>query len=532
MAKTKNIVEEPLELSEEEIWDIVKFSQGLSGGGMYLSPYQISQRMKDVNLNPLQATEDELTKALANVKNSEISLQSFSQDFEIQSQLYKRILLYLQNLLSFDLSYECINAKAKDYTTPKYQKDLDIVKEFFDRFDYVKEFRSVVGELLRNEAYFSCVRFDGEQIVLQELPASPDYTMITGRWGYGLLFSFNMHWFIQPGVSIDMYPKFFSEKYSETFKSKSSPQTYHPELPPELRGNSYWVDWQDIPVGTDPYGWCFKMNPTLSNRHPFFAGLFLDLIQQPLMRALQKNINMTAAARLLLGQVGKLKDPTVKEKNQFDISPELLGKFLALVKSAISDSIKVAAAPLEQMQAISFTSENQVYPTFLRNAVAASGVNANLIFTNENRVNLLETQLSVNSDEQLMTALYSQFNAFLNYHINRLTKHFKFKFEFEGTQFFNNRQQRMEFQTTLMSNGIVLPGKIAAAMGMRPQTLIRMIEESKAMGFTDMLTPIIPGAQLSGAEGVGRPVKKDGDLSDSGAQTRETGGNLPRGGEQ
>lgn len=530
-SKNKKEIEEVTELSEKEVWDIVSFATSLAGGGgiypMNITPMMLNQRMKDINLNPVQATEDTLTSALADIKNSETILQSFSQDFEIQSQLYRRILAYLQNMLSFDLTYECINAKQKDYTSPKYQKDLDIVKEFFDRFDYIKEFRAVVGELLRNEAHFSCVRFDGQQIVLQELPASPDYTMINGRWDFGLLFSFNLEWFMNSGVSIEMYPKFFAEKYSELFKGGI--HAYRPTLSPELRGNSSWVDWQDIPVGRDPFGWVFKMNPTQSNRHPYFTGLFLDLIQQPLVRSLQKNINLAAANRLLLGQVGKLKDATVKERNQFDISPELLGKFLALVKSAISDSIKVAAAPLEQMQAISFASENQVYPTFLRNAVASSGVNANLIFTNENRVNILETQLSVNSDEQLMETLYPQFNAFLDFHINRLTKHYKFKFEFEGTKFFNNRDQRFTRQKELMAQGIVLPHKIAASMGMRPQTMIRMMEESKAMGFVDkLLTPVIPGTQLSGDES-GRPTKKDGDLSEAGEQTRADGENVARG---
>jgi hypothetical protein len=44
-------------------------------------------------------------------------------------------------------------------------------------------------EMLRNETFFFNPRFDGDKYVLQELPANPTYTKITGRWDYGLFFS-------------------------------------------------------------------------------------------------------------------------------------------------------------------------------------------------------------------------------------------------------------------------------------------------------------------------------------------------------
>ena len=193
--------EEQILLSQQEVWDVLTFAQSMYPG--ILTPMLLNQRMKDISLNPLQATEDSLTSAMQNPKDSELSLQAFSQDFEIQSQPYKRLLAYLGNLLSFDINYECINCKPDEYTSPKYSKDLDIMKKFMDSFDYKKEFNTVTNELLRNEAYFCCPRYDGEKIILQELPSSPTYSMITGRWDYGLLFSMSMYWFIQPGVKVD-----------------------------------------------------------------------------------------------------------------------------------------------------------------------------------------------------------------------------------------------------------------------------------------------------------------------------------------
>jgi hypothetical protein len=532
-------IEKPEEiLSEEAVWDIIQFARNLSNGGYgmgIVTPDLLVSRLRDITMNPQAATQDSLDKALADPKNSEIELQGFSESFELTSQPYKRLLSFLGNLLSWDLTYTCTNATFKDYSGSKYQKDLQVVGSFLDKFDYKKEFSTVVREMLRNEAYFCAPRFDGNKYVLQELPAKPDYTKITGRWDYGLLFSINMYWFILPGISLDMYPKFFAQKYMELWGGENAGNTgirpYNPAMPPELRGQSSWVLWQDVPVDV---GWVFKLNPEVITRVPYFSPLFNDLILQALMRNLQKNINMSTASRLLLGQVGKLKDTSVKERNQFDISPDLLGKFLALVKSAIADSIKVAAAPLENLQSISFPAENEVYDSYLKTALASSGVNTNLIFTSNMRPNIMETQLSLNADEQLMMALYPQFSSFLEYQINKLTKYFKFKFEFEGSQFFNNREQRFDKQMTLLDKGIVLPHKIAASLGMSPQDFLRQLDEARANGFVDNLTPIVSAFQMSGKGGetgkAGRPQKSESDLGDSGEQTKSDGENIGRGG--
>jgi hypothetical protein len=81
-----------------------------------------------------------------------------------------------------------------------------------------------------------------------------------------------------------------------------------------------------------------------------------------------------------------------------------------------------------------------------------------------------------------------------------------------------------------MSNGIVLPQKIAAAVGIDPFAFEAQRNEAIANGWVDSLTPIIPGAQMSGGSGggAGRPSKSDGELSESGQITRDAGSNLEK----
>jgi hypothetical protein len=519
---TKKIIPKEEVLSEGEIFDVLAFARELGYNNSILTPMLINQRMKDVNLNPMQATEATLTQAMNDPKDNEIALQKFSEDFQIQSQVYRKLLEYLGNLLAFNMTYECVNADAKDYKTPAYRKDLDIFKKFHDNFNHKREFSNVVMELLRNEAAFYCPRFDGDSLVLQELPASPEWTMITGRWKNGFEFDFNMYWFIQPGVDIKMYPDFFKKKYLELW-GENSTNKYTPSASPFLR-NSSWVYWQQVPSDV---GWVFKFDPLVSARIPHFSGLFLDLIQQPLMRALQKNINMATAAKLLVGEIGTQKEAQAKVKDQFNINPDTLGKFLSVVKAAVGESIRVAVAPLENLKAVSFESDNALYNSTLKTTLASSGVNTGLIFTSDVKQNSLESQLSTNVDEQLLFSLYPQFEDFYNYQLNKLTKHYKFKVKFEGSQFFTDKQQRLDAQMTLLASGIVLPQKIAAACDMSPFSFQRQLEEAQATDWTLKLTPIVPAAQMAGGEEkTGRPKKKDGSLSDSGTQTRDDSSNV------
>ena len=577
MADENTIKDENIEkpvLEEKEVWDIISFARAMSGmyGNTYLNPDLVSGRMKDITLNPMQATQDMLDAAMKSPKSSETQIQDFSQSFELTSMVYKRLLSFLGDMLSFDVTYTS-SAETDDYGTPKYKKDLTAVERFLDRFEYRKEFRIAIKEMLRNDAFFACFRDTGDRFTLQELPS--EYCKITGRWDGGFLFSFNMYWFIQPGVDIEMYPAFFKKKFNEIWESPNVMRNYDPALPPELRSRSSWIYWVDIPTTV---GVCFKLTPELATRLPYFTPLFSDLILQPLMRNLQKNSNMAAASKLIMGEVPMLnKDAKATVKDTIGISPDLLGKFMALVRSAISDSIRVASAPLTNIKGISFDADNSIYDSYLKTALAMSGINTNLIFTSDVKQNTIETQLSLNVDEQMMTKLYDQFNDFMDYWVNKYTRTYRFRFSFEGTDFYLNRNQRLENAMTLFGQGIVLPQKIAAAIGMKPADFIKHMAEAKSMDFMGMLTvpsvlnqeailgetakdqqdlvkttaklnpkpapipkaPVLPTAPVVKKPGQadtgkpaqrGRPTKSDSEISDEGAQTRAQGTNIGRGG--
>ena len=505
------------QLTKEEVYDVLTFAN--SAYNMYQGAYTpelVNARMKDISLSPQMATSDKIEKALSNPKENERQLIGYSEWMELNSMLYKRILGYFSGLMSFDMKYVCINADAKDYKTPAYKKDLKLVAEFFDKFNIKKEFKTALKQMLRQEAFFSVFRDEGDRYILQELPQQ--YCKITGRWDYGLVFDFNLYWFMQPTVSLDMYPSSLKKMLKRFFEGTTTGK-YNPASTIDSRTGS-WIYWaQTSPV--DGFT-AFKLFPEIATIVPYLSPLLGDAVLQPIIRALQKNSYIQQASKIIFGQVEFLKDATSKVKDALSLAPETLGKFLALMKSGLPDAIKVAAAPIANTSAIEFEGNNELYTSYLQATAASSGVNSRLLFTTD-RQNVLETKLSLDIDQNVLRPVYSQFEDILIYWVNQRTKKFKFKFILDGFETSVNRDERFNNAMKLADSGIVLEQNIATSMGMSIFDFRRQLEETKANDFVKNLTPILKSPQMP-SDG-GRPAKEDGDLSDSGSDTKSAGSN-------
>jgi len=66
--------------------------------------------------------------------------------------------------------------------------------------------------------------------------------------------------------------------------------------------------------GLSTQAWAWKLNVSVATRLPLYSGLLLDLIDQATMRELQKNINMAAAAKIVIGEIPLLNKSAVTSK--------------------------------------------------------------------------------------------------------------------------------------------------------------------------------------------------------------------------
>ena len=531
--KTNEVQDSDILSSEQEVQLALRFAQEYSKSlGIYPSvfnPLLLNQRMQDASLRTGQKiTSDSVARALENPKQSEKELLSMSESFEITSTPYRRLIGYMSDILAWNLSYYCKNiTDVSEYKSAKYKKDIDIVKKFLDCFDYEQQFRLASKQLYREDTFFSVLRDEGDKYVLQQLPS--DYCLITGRFDYGLLFSFDYSFFLRQGIDLDLYPPIFKETYSKLF-TKNNITSYDPSINIDLRGDSSWIYWGDCSPADGFYA--FKLNPASITRTPYFCGLFPDLANQNLIRNLQKSSYMNSAVKILAGQVPMLGDVKAKVKDAYAMSPEVLGKFLQLIRSAINESVNVISAPLDQIKGIEFENSSDIQSSWTNNTLGSAGVNSRLLYSGgDNRMNTVETMVSLDVDLLAAQEIYPYFSDFLEYHINKRTKYYKFGFQFKGSDIYLDRQRRLEAATQSANIGIILPQEFAGALGYKnPFIFQAQLDEARANGWTDNLTPIVSAFQQSGdaSKKTGRPTKSDDELTESAENTRSQGSNISK----
>lgn len=533
MKKEKEILLTPEEVVEtleavNKAFSIEEFAKGYNSGAY--TPLMQNDLMKNLNIHTQEPNKENVEDALKQPADNEDKLIGYNQSYYFSSLMYKRNHEYLANLPSFDLELTCINANGKDYNSPAYKKDYQIVKDFLDHFDYRTEFKNVLWNLLMSETYFCMFREFETKSVLQDFPWK--YAMITGKFEYGLLYDIDMSYFLQPQVDIDCYPKFFKKKYKEMFVDGKQ-KDYLPSRKLNKRTGTFGMWTQTSP---EEGFWCFKFNPKHNLQVPFYTAMLPEMAIVPLMRNLQVNQSMAAARKLLVSEIPYLQDKRSSSvANQLAIDADVLGKFLGLATQGLEAAIKVLALPTEDIKGVEFeNTDKDTYKNFM--AVTSSLLSGGkVLFSTNTRMNVYETQLSLNLDELLVESVYPQFANFLNYYVNRKTKKYKWLFKFVGSGDFESKKRRREEVMAYADKGIVLPNKLASSIGLNKIELERELEEAKETGFTDKLLQMINlnTARTGDSSGgvTGRPRKSSTEISESTAITQATGANIERGGE-
>ena len=511
-------------LTEEQVYRILDFAKsyysahGDPSEGFAYNPYLTNQRLNQITLSPSDLPENKLKNALAAPisQGSQDELVGYSEFLQFAEAISKRTLLYLGNLPAFDYTVTCINAyDDSDYGSEEYKKDLRKVKDFLARFDVKGQMSYVTRRALQSEAFYAVFRTDGANYQFQELPA--DYCIITGRnldWGF--LFDFDMNWFLQQGLSLKMYPRNFRKIWEETFGDLETLEDYNPANALNKRDGTFSTWHQTSPLPEDGAFVCFKFNADTYARLPFLSSLFSQVVNKPLIKELQTNQYMISAQKILVGLIPYLKDQKSGQvANALAIDAKTLAPFLALLKQGLSDAVKVSGAPFSDVKDVSFpTTEKSIYDEYNTNLAKQSGATGALVYGSA-RPTATEINLSSQIDTMIATSIYPSLSRWLSTYVNTLTSKYKFRFAFEGNKFASDRKERLETALKLADKGIVLPQKIAAAMGMDVFELQAQLQEGKANNFYDLLY-LLPNANTANMGGsAGRPAVSDDEAAES-----------------
>lgn len=516
--KTLNNSSKNAPLTEQQVYDVLQFAnqayQYAYGNatlqfdnykGTY-SPYLTNERLSEIGLNPKNLRESDLKVIIEEPVKNQNALIGYSEYLKFTDMIAKRTLGYLGNLPSFDYTFTCTNIEnPEEYTSQEYKKDLKIVKDFLSKFDVRGQFSYVNRRTFEIDAFYSVFRMDGDRYEFQELPYN--YCKITGKnLSWGFQFDFDMSWFDKMGLSIKQYPPIFETMYNRVQKGLNN-KDYNPANKLNKRKGTYclWTQTSSLPKKGNFA--CFKMNTDMYACMPYLTPMFQDAINKPIIRALQNDQYIIASQKIMIGLIPLLKDQKSGQiKDALAVSPETMGKFLGLLKRGLSNAIKITGAPFEDVKQVEFDQPStSIYDQSSVTEAANSGSTSRLIYSSD-KMSATEVQYSANIDEMISTAVYPQYERWLSSMVNYFTKKYKFNFKFEGTKYSSNRKARLENALKLADKGIVMPAKIAAAIGTDIFEMKGLIEQCKYDNFQDLLY-LLPNSNTKdyGSSSSGRP---------------------------
>lgn len=517
-------------LTREQLQDVIQFSEALylADNMGWFSPWLSNDLMNSLNNNPRIPTLDKIKEALANYKTNAKNLQGYVEFMNNYDMIFKRTLYSYANTLAFDLQLVCTNAFTReDYQSEQYKEDKKRIYNFLDKFNYIQEFRNVVIEVMLRETYFTWFRKTkwgnkGMKCALQVMPQ--EYCMLTGYWENGLLWDLDYNYFLQPGVDLDGFDPSIKRTYFKMFMPGKEGMNfeYRPTAPLNERTGQYAYWAQTSPKDG---AWCFKFSINNFNNTPFLSPFLKDAILNDEIAKLQYNKDMISAYAILAGEMRLFDNAKSGTKsNQFAIDIPTLGGFMAKAKAGLGTLIKLAALPTENTKFYQFTDNTpDMYKDQLSTSAAVGSGVSRVIYSSD-RMSNAEVEAGIIDQYNTVRPMYQQFNEFMNFFGNQLTRHYKFKFIFDGCSYPFEREKRFDKVMRLADKGQVLnPSAFAAAAGYQPQDFERMLQESKWSGWSDLWQlPLNNNTQSSSEESKGgRPQLDSDELSESGELNRD-----------
>lgn len=519
-------IDETITAMEDSNFDFAAFSAAYNRAayGAYATPQMVNTNLQNINLNPRVSSYQEYLKALQNPKTNEDAIISFGQNEYLTNTLYKRNFDYYANLPAWDLTIRPKSAEATDYSTLAYKKDWKAAEDFLSKFDYRSEFSKCVFNMLNSDIY-SCIFRDDlseDKYLLQDL--SYKYVKITGRCSHGLLVDVDMSFLMNGTQDLMMYPKSIRRKYNSLFNAQNK---YVPSSTLNERTGKFGFYVQTSPI--DDEIWTFKFNPDIITEIPYFAPMILDTSLMDFYRELQMNQDLVAAKKLITSQWPLLEAKTA-QTDRLGVKAETMGSIIGAIKSGLGEYFNIASMPSDKIEVEQMENKNKTaYQDYLKNISGLMG-GANTLFSVVKQSST-ESMISADIDAMLMSKIYPQFEAFLEYHINKRTKKFKFDIKLSGTNSYLEKDRKYKAAFDSAKVGFVSANAISNAMNLNVFELTKELELTKGLGLTDKLMPLLNLFTMSGDnDGAGRPQSSDSEITESSDATRSNGSNLPRGG--
>jgi len=281
---------------------------------MLNNPFIQNQRIKQINSPAMKLTKDELAEAMADPEGHEMSLRSASWGLYYSNYVYQTLLQLNRN-----------TPKYLYYATPLYidgvkpddvKNDSIKVDKILKKFNPKLTFKTVATQVAVEGKCSYLVRTsysknDVDFMVLQKL--NSNQVKLTGFGSkQQFIASFNMVIFLEPGYSVEQYPKFIQDAWKDMMdngivvEDKRGRKKINPKasLPQghilEMMNDGQYLYWVQIP---QDLCYTFYSDGSHPNAIPDAIGLFTDLNDLGDYRWLQGNLLSKGVNSILTAEV-------------------------------------------------------------------------------------------------------------------------------------------------------------------------------------------------------------------------------------
>lgn len=457
--------------------------------------------LRDLNNNTNTPTftlysKDNITQYISNPYTYEKQLRSAVKYMYGASPHFRRLIQYFAGLS--DLSYVVAPYKIDPQTTkPKtisrnYRKTLNTMSNM----NVKSQFSKILTICLREDVYYGTMWVTTDGIIIQQLPS--DYCAISTIEDNVLNVTFDFSYFDSRKALLEYFPHEFAEKYAIYLSNRTSK----------------WIELDS------PTSFAIKCNnDILEYAMPPFAGILREVYDLEDYKQLKKSRTAIENYAML-----DMRLPMDDEGNWI-LDYKKAKEFWENLDSVLPEEVGSILSPMD-VKKISFEKSNtgdvDTISEAEQNLFSAAGVQS-LLFNNE-KASSNALMLSIKVDQALTFGIVKSLEDMVNRYLHSLPYGKNFKVSFLDCSPFNRKEVGDQYLKAAQY-GLPTVMMYAASQGLSQSEFDTMnFLENEVLDLKSVLIPLKSSATQSSkdvSDEGGRPTLDDGDITDSGEQTRE-----------
>ena len=448
-------------------------------------------------------SKDDITTYLSNPYTYEKQLRRAVTYIYGASPHFRRLIQYFVGLSDLAYIVEPYKIDPRKANVKTVNNNYRKVLNMLSSMNIDTQCPKILTTALKEDVFYGTFWVTNDSITIQQLPS--EYCAVSTIEGNVLNVNFDFSYFDSRSNLLEFYPAEFKKKYA-------------------VYQNNRMSKWIELDA---PYSFAIKCNTdTLDYAIPPFAGLLREVYDLEDYKQLKKSKTTLENYAMVTMELPLNDDGT------WGIDLDKAKEFWRNLDAVLPEEVGSVLSPMK-LQKIGFersnTGDTDTIAEAEQNLFTAAGVSS-LLFNNA-KASANALSLSIKADQSITYGIVKSIGDAINRLIQSQSYGKNFRVNFLDVSPYN-RKEAGDAYLKAASFGLPTISMYAASQGLGQAELDGMsFLEGQVLGLQDLFRPIQSSTQMSSTnlekEGAtddgGAPQKSEGELSDSGEQSREQG---------